>query len=91
MTEGLRRHGDREGKNEIRDEVSLSGVINSEALGMDTGHVRILLSGVSGFEARGWAAEQEIVVSGVSWYRARDLESLVTSVVVSGLATIRPL
>ena len=55
--------------------------------GVDTDRFTVNLTGTSVIRAFGRADRQQVVVSGLGEYRARNLESRVATVDVSGLGT----
>jgi hypothetical protein len=69
------------------DSLVVSGVTVVRVEGVDTDLLTVNLTGTSVIRAFGRADRQEIVVSGLGDYRARNLESRVATVDVSGLGS----
>ncbi len=64
--------------------VSLSGVSHAELNQVDTGSLLVEMSGASDVVASGRADTQEVRASGASAYRARDLDSRLARIQLSG-------
>ena len=68
------------------DLISLSGAVAGELPDIDTPYLSVALSGVSTLQATGWALEQHVVLSGVTVYRAAELETAVAEITASGVS-----
>ena len=67
--------------------IAISGVMEGEALAIDTDFLSVGVSGVSSFRTAGWAFDQDAQVSGVSTYLAGDLETSLTVISTSGASS----
>ena len=67
--------------------IAISGVMEGEALAIDTDFLSVGVSGVSSFRTAGWAFDHDAQVSGVSTYLAGDLETSLTMISASGVSS----
>ena len=67
--------------------IAISGVMQGEALAIDTDFLSVGVSGVSSFRTAGWAFDHDAQVSGVSTYLAGDLETSLTMITASGVSS----
>ncbi len=70
------------------DALTVSGVVGVDITGLQTDRFTLNLSGVSVVTAAGRVEHQELVISGLSRYDARELESRTASVDVTGPSRI---
>ena len=67
--------------------IAISGVMEGEALAIDTDFLSVGLSGVSSLRIAGWALDHDVQVSGVSTYHAGELETSLTVITASGVSS----
>jgi len=69
------------------EDIEISGVTEVAIHELDTRFLHVSMSGVSSLTASGWAARQNVEVSGTSLYRAGRLDSEVVEFGISGAST----
>jgi hypothetical protein len=69
------------------DEVTLAGVLGVEVVDLDTDRIDVNVSGVSTLTVAGRADHQQVVITGVSSYDARDLVSRTVHIDVTGICS----